>query len=199
MKKKRARRKRFQFAELLTAEDVLAIISALGRSPTGVRNATLVTVLWRSGLRINEALSLKISHVNFESKAFIIEHGKGDVARDVPADRQTLDRVQHWLDIRKPIVGAKTQSVFCTLQGTRMFSTYARKMMLDAAREAGIKKRVHPHALRHLFAGEMQREGKPIAVIRDLLGHATSKTTAGYLERCYPDEVRKAIQDRPEW
>lgn len=196
---KKRRRKVFTWADLVTVEETHRIIAALGRSPTGVRNATLVTVLWRAGLRIQEALDLLVRDVDFEAKAFVIRSGKNDVARDVPADRQTLDRVQHWLDVRKPIVGAQTQAVFCTRGAKKVSQSYARRMLREAALQAGIVKKVHPHAFRHLFAGEMQREGKPLAVIARLLGHASTKTTAEYLERCFPDEIRDAIASRPDW
>ncbi len=198
MTKKKAKRGRTH-ADLLTAEDVHQVVRALGHSPTGVRNATIVTVLWRGGLRVQEALDLLTRDVDMVTGEFHIRHGKNDVARSVPADGQTLDRIRHWLDIRRAMVGSKTQRVFATRSGSKVDQRYVRKMMADAARQAGIAKSVHPHALRHLFAGELQREGVPIAVISSLLGHASTKTTAEYLERCYPDEVRNAIAGRPQW
>jgi site-specific recombinase XerD len=187
------------FAHLLTAEDVHGLVKALGKSPTGLRNATIVTVLWRSGLRVQEALDLLLRDVDIDGGEFHVRHGKGDVARTVPADRQTIERVRHWLDVRKPIVGARTQAVFCTRNATKLEQTYVRRAMRAAADQAKIAKPVHPHALRHLFAGELQREGTPIAVISRLLGHKSARTTAEYLERCYPDEIRAAIHSRPNW
>lgn len=198
MTKKRAKRG-YTFEDLLLVEDVHKIVKALGKSPTGLRNATLIIVLWRTGLRIQEALNLLVSHIDMESFFFHVHRGKNNVDRSVPADRQTIERVQHWLDVRKPIVGSSTQFVFCTRGSKKVDQRYARRMMTAAGKQAGISKPVHPHAFRHLYAGELQREGLAIATIARLLGHASTKTTAEYLERCFPDEIRDSIRSRPDW
>lgn len=141
------------------------------RAPTGVRNRALIAVLWRCGLRISEALALELCDVDVPAGAVRVRHGKGDRSRTVGLDQQTAALLARWLDRRKQLGPGARAPVFCTLAGGRIDTSYVRRLLPRLARRAGIDRRVHAHGLRHTHAAELAREGTPINIIRDDLGH----------------------------
>ncbi len=182
--------------ELLTSEEAKALISACSsRSSTGIRNAALFTVLYRSGLRISEALDLHLKDVDRRQATLTILHGKGDKRRVVGVDPQAMLLVERWLDHRKAPRGAP---VFCTLTGRPLDASYVRRALRRAADKAGIEKRVHPHGLRHTHAAELAAEGVPTNEIQDHLGHSSLRTTDIYLRHIAPQQRIDRIHQR-EW
>jgi site-specific recombinase XerD len=172
-------------AEPLTRAEVNALLAACStRAPTGIRNRALITVMYRCGLRITEALALKPSDADLVNGTLRVLHGKGDKARTTGMDPRTVDALARWMDIRP-----RSCALFCTLEGARMQTGYVRDMLKRKAARAGIEKRVHPHGLRHTHAAELVREGVPMNVIRDQLGHTSLATTDRYLRNVAPADV----------
>lgn len=184
-------------AEPLTRKEIWAIINAFStRTPTGIRNRALVMVLWRSGLRIKEALSLRVADIDFEEGSLRVLHGKGDKSRTAFIDRAPLEYVRTWIDKRNELRIGPVHPLFCTLRGGPLDSSYVRHMLPRIAIKAGIVKRVHAHGLRHTHAAELRREGVDIAAISKQLGHSSISTTSRYLDHIAPAEVSKAIRGR---
>jgi site-specific recombinase XerD len=192
-----AGRSRRRPAEPLTQAEVLALMKACGqRAPTGIRNRALIAVLWRSGLRISEALELELRDIDLDAGSLRVRHGKGDRSRTVGIDEQTTALLARWLDRRQRLeVGARAP-VFCTLRGAQIDSSYIRRLLPRLARKAGVQKRVHAHGLRHTHAAELAREGTPINVIRDALGHTSLAVTDRYLRDVAPQAVIDTIRAR---
>jgi site-specific recombinase XerD len=152
--------------------------------------------MWRSGLRIGEALALELRDVDLDQGAVRVRHGKGDKARVVGVDEQTAALLARWIDRRRALnVGARS-TVFCTLHGGRLSDSYVRRLLPRLARKAGIEKRVHAHGLRHTYAGELVREGVPINIIRDALGHSSIAVTDHYLRGINPQAVIETMRAR---
>ncbi len=99
---------------------------------------------------------------------------------------------------RKPLGLNGRHPLFCTLQGTPMKAPYLRVLLPRLAAKAGIEKRVHPHGFRHAHAAELMREGIPLNVIQQQLGHSSVATTSRYLAHIAPQEVIDAMKQR-EW
>ena len=185
-------------AELLTAEEAKALISACSNhSSTGIRNAALFTVLYRSGLRISEALGLHLKDVDQRAATLTVLHGKGDKRRVVGIDSQGMVMVERWLDRRRGLA-PRGAPVFCTLTGGSLDASYVRRALKRAAHKAGIEKRVHPHGLRHTHAAELAAEGVPTNEIQDHLGHTSLRTTDIYLRHIAPQQRIDRIHQR-EW
>jgi site-specific recombinase XerD len=184
-------------AEPLTQDEILALMKACSqRAPSGVRNRALIAVLWRSGLRISEALALERRDVDLDAGMLRVRHGKGDRSRTVGIDEQTTALLARWLDRRQVLgVGARAP-VFCTLRGAQIDSSYIRRLLPRLAKKAGVEKRVHAHGLRHTHAAELTREGTPINVIRDALGHTSLAVTDRYLRDVAPQAVIDTIRVR---
>jgi len=183
--------------EVLSEAEAIALIKACStRAPTGVRNRALIAVLWRSGLRISEALALELRDVDLEAGTVRVRHGKGDRSRTVGLDEQTSALVARWLDRRRQLGPGARAPIFCTLAGGRIDSSYVRRLLPRLAARAGIDRRVHAHGLRHTYASELAREGTAINVIRDALGHTSLAVTDRYLRDVAPTHVIDTMRAR---
>lgn len=169
-------------AEPLTPNEVAAIIGKCSaHSATGVRNRAMLTLLYRSGLRVSELLSLRPADVNLDKRSIRLldtKIGQAQTRGFHPSATNTLAR---WMDTRKAL-GIRGGPLFCTLAGGPIYAQYVRLMLQRLAAAAGVEKRVHPHGLRHTFAVELDAAGTSLSVISKLLGHRSVPTTARYLD-----------------
>ena len=192
-------------AEPLTEVEVIELIRACSRrAPTGIRNSALIALLYRTGLRIGEALALKPKDVDVEKCTARVLHGKGDKARLVGLDEQTCTMLARWLDARSSLGLTARQPIFCTITrgngskpGQPLEQAYIRSLLPRLARKAGIDKRVHAHGLRHSHAFELAGEGVPMHVIQQQLGHSNLSVTSRYINHLGSREVVEAMRRRP--
>ena len=185
-------------AEVPTPGEVGALMKACSRkAPTGVRNRALIATLYRAGLRCQEALDLRLRDVDRDAGTIRIRNGKGEKARTVGIDPSALAVVERWIDIRTEI-GGNGGPLFSTLKGGPVAASYVRALLPRLARKVGIDRRVHPHSLRHAHAVGLAREGVPVPMIQQQLGHASLGTTTRYLAGLSPEETIRAIRRR-EW
>ena len=132
--------------EPLAEEEVRALLKACSsRAPTGIRNRALITVMYRGGLRLGEALQLKPKDLDAKKGTIRVLHGKGDKSRLVGLDEGGWAIVQRWLDRRKELGITLRRHVFCTLDGRPLQKAYVRALLPRLGRRAGIEKRVHSH------------------------------------------------------
>lgn len=188
--------------EVLTRREVAALINACShRYPTGARNGALIALLYRSGLRIAEALALRYVDLDQVGAEVRVRRGKGGKGRAVPVDPECVAVVQRWLSHREGLpVHQRYGPLFCTLEGGPVATRYVRQMLPRLGERAELGRRVHAHALRHTYATELARERVSIVTISRLLGHKSVETTARYLaELCSPAELRDVIAARPKW
>jgi len=184
-------------AEVLRPEEVTALLRACStRAPTGIRNRALIAVLYRGGLRVAEALALLPKDLDLASGAVRVLHGKGDQPRTVALDPGAAALVERWLTERHQLGVTSRRRLFCTLTGQPLDPSYVRRLLPRLAARAGVDKRVHAHGLRHTHAAELAREGKPINLIRDQLGHHSLATTDRYLRDIAPEERLNALRAR---
>ena len=172
--------------EVFTEDEVRALIAACStRGVTGHRNRALLAILWRTGVRISEALELRPHDVDFKNGTVRVRLGKGLKPRTtVLSDLDALPLVELWLEEREKLqtVG-QGAPLFCTLRGTPTDTSYARHLMPRLAKRAGLERRVHPHGLRHTHAAGLAMVGVPVLAIQQQLGHHSLTTTASYLRK----------------
>ena len=119
-------------------------------------------------------------------------HGKGDRWRVVAVDPGATAYVERWLALRARLGVDAAAPVFCTTRndgggvGRPMRSSAVRQTLKRYARKAGIAKRVYPHGLRHTHAYELMKEGQPVALIQQQLGHIDLSMTQGYVNHLAP-------------
>ncbi|MCR9165515.1 MAG: tyrosine-type recombinase/integrase [Nannocystaceae bacterium] len=172
--------------EVFTEAEVRALIGACStRGVTGHRNRALLAVLWRTGIRISEALELRPHDVDLKNGTVRVRLGKGLKPRTtVLSNLDALPLVERWLEERAklPAVG-QGAPLLCTLKGTPTDPSYARHLLPRLAKRAGLERRVHPHGLRHTHAADLALAGVPVLAIQQQLGHTSLVTTANYLRR----------------
>jgi site-specific recombinase XerD len=174
------------------------VMRTAGCRPEGVRLRGLMVVLWRSGLRISEALALAESDLDWNRGAILVRRGKGGRRREVGMDRWAWEQLSSWLDIRAELpVGA----LLCVIQGpTRgrpWAAAAARAQLRRVAAIAGVRRSLAPHQLRHAHPVEMAREGVPLVVIQRQLGHANLGITSVYLKGIDNAEIIDTVRARP--
>ena len=150
-------------------------------APTGIRNRALLTMLYRSGLRVSEALALRVSDVNLAAHTVRVLHGKGGKAATCGFHPSATDALARWTDTRKAL-GLRTGTLFCTLRGGPMHAQYVRNLLHRLGGRAGVGKRVHPRGLRHTFVVELEAAATPVTVISNLLGHSSTAVTSRHLD-----------------
>jgi site-specific recombinase XerD len=181
-------------AEPLTPDEVAALIGGCSaRSRSGIRNRALLTLLYRSGLRISEALALKPSDVDLKRHTCRVLHGKGDKATVRGFHPTATDALARWIDMRKAL-GLRNGPLFCTLDGEAVQAPYVRNLLGRLAAKADIDKRVHPHGLRHTFADELRAAGVDVVVISKLLGHSSIAVTSRYLDHLTNHQAVTALE-----
>ena len=143
--------------ELLERREIEALLAGCGTSRTGRRDRAVLTLLWRSGLRIAEALALRPADINLSAGTARVLKGKNGKSRTVALDTLTCSALEAWLAVRPPGQGP----VFCPVSkpGQPLKSNHVRNRLRRLAARAGIEKRVHPHSLRHSYAVELDAEG----------------------------------------
>jgi len=178
----------------LTSDEVSALLAACSlHNTTGIRNRALIMLLYRSGLRISEALALKPADIDLKHHSARVLHGKGNKATVRGFHPSADDALARWLD-RRAALGLKNGPLFCTLAGTQLSDGYVRDMLKRLAARAGIDKRVHPHGLRHTYADELEKAGLPVSTISKLLGHSSIAVTSRYLDHLTNGAAIEALE-----
>jgi len=152
-------------------------------NPHGRRLRGLIVVLWRAGLRIQEALVLTEADLDNRRGALLVRRGKGGRRREVGMDAWGWEQLHPWVEMRRELpVGP----LFCIINGTtrgrHCSSAAARAEPRRTAAAARVRRRFAPHQLRHAHAVEMAREGVPLIVIQRQLGHSNLGITSVYLQ-----------------
>lgn len=183
--------------ELLMPEEVDLLIRQCSLSaPTGVRNRALIGVMYRSGVRLSEALGLYTRDIDPIAGTLNIRQGKGKKQRIIGMDSGGFGLIAHWQVLRAQRRLNGHHPIFCTLDGQSLHPSYVRTMLQRLARKANIDKRVHPHGFRHTFAAQLAQEGVPVNTIQAQLGHTNLQTTNTYLEHIQPVDLVNALRDR---
>jgi site-specific recombinase XerD len=154
-------------------EEIIAVMRAAGDDAHGVRLRGLIVILWRAGLRIQEALALAEADLDPRRGSLLVRRGKGGRRREVGMDAWGWDELQPWLELR---VALPVGPLFCILtgptRGRHWSNAAARADLRRTADAAGVRRRFAPHQLRHAHAVELAREGVPLIVIQRQLGHS---------------------------
>ncbi|MEI8019448.1 MAG: site-specific integrase [Schlesneria sp.] len=182
--------------EVLTPEELSRVLAACNDGATGIRNRALIVMGWRAGLRISEAIALRLKDLDEKQQTIRVLHGKGDKARTVGLDQQAWSVLSQWLATRSTLAIDQDATVFCTLGGGVLLDRYVRALMPRLAKEAGIAKRTHFHALRHTMAFELASEGVPMHLIQQQLGHSNLAITSRYISHLNPSETIAAMKAR---
>jgi site-specific recombinase XerD len=162
---------------VLTAAEQSTLLDAPNKkTPTGFRNYLMILYFLNLGLRVSEAINLKTDHIDWSSGRVTILASKNERDRVLWLPEKMLELTERWLKLRP----SASDYLFCNLKGGKLMDRYIREFVSRYAKKGGIKKRVHPHSLRHTFATDLLREDKDIRLVQKALGHASIATTMIY-------------------
>lgn len=168
---------------VLSQDEVTAMIAVIDLSkPEGHRDKAILEVLYGSGLRVSEACSLKVSHL-YQETGLLLVRGKGDKERLVPCGSSAWEALRHYQNgWRKqlPITPTGKDLVFLNRFGTPLSRISIFNLIKRTAADAGIRKVVSPHSLRHAFATHLVENGADLRAVQMMLGHASITTTEIY-------------------
>ena len=184
--KLRAARQALRVPKTLTEPQVEALLAApdLGGA-LGVRDRTMLELMYASGLRVSELVTLKVLNVSLADNVLRVL-GKGNKERLVPFGEVASLWLTRYLTVARPelLAGQLTQDLFVSTRGANAGSAMSRVMfwmiVKKYARQAGITAPLSPHTLRHAFATHLLNHGADLRAVQMLLGHADISTTTIY-------------------
>jgi integrase/recombinase XerD len=190
------RKEKSDLNQPVSADTVFALLDGFDRSVwLGLRDYTLVSMLWALGLRLNECLSVKVEDFDpdydrIQKTGTLRVHGKGSKQRTLFVVDKLYDALTAYLSHPD---SPRDKGAFLFQNkwhnGKPLSKDRARRMIKQAAKEAGISKRITPHVLRHTFATQMYERGVPAEAISRMLGHGSIEETGLYIH--VPDDMKK--------
>lgn len=147
----------------------------------GIRDKAMLELLYSTGLRVSELVSLKVDDIHFDAN-YVRCIGKGRKERIVPFGQSARGELKRYLDEVRPVWCRDPQQrgVFLTRRGTPMSRKTFWVLIKKYAGVSGIHRDISPHTLRHSFASHLLANNAPLRVIQEMLGHADIATTQIY-------------------
>ncbi|MEW6661226.1 MAG: tyrosine recombinase XerC [Bacillota bacterium] len=165
---------------------------AAEKSPLDLRNRAMWELLYATGIRASELLSINLDDINLEA-GFVRVFGKGSKERIVPFGQHAKRAIEEYLTGGRsflPIQEEAAQALFLNHHGKRLSSRGLRHILSVEAKELALEKKAKPHSLRHSFATHMLERGADLRVVQELLGHASLSST-----QIYTHLSRKRLKD----
>ncbi|SFA72690.1 tyrosine recombinase XerD subunit [Lentibacillus halodurans] len=167
----------------LSSQDVDALLKIDGNTPLIIRNKAMLELMYATGLRVTELVSLKVSDLHL-TMGFVRCVGKGSKERIVPLGDVAKKTVDNYLqNAREGLVKRRRQdqnALFVNQHGRPLSRQGFWKILKGIARDAGIQKQITPHTLRHSFATHLLENGADLRSVQEMLGHADISTTQIY-------------------
>ncbi|HXG52272.1 MAG TPA: site-specific tyrosine recombinase XerD [candidate division Zixibacteria bacterium] len=151
------------------------------RRPLGLRDQAMLELLYASGLRVSELISLRLPQLDLEGDYLVVQ-GKGSKVRAVPFGRWAKERLLRYLAEGRPrlLKGRSSSALFINRSGRPLTRQGFWKLIKGYARAAGLQKKISPHTLRHSFATHLLERGADLRSVQSMLGHADISTTQIY-------------------
>lgn len=176
---------------LFTEKEIMRILDVIPRTYTGMRDRAILELLYSSALRINELVSLDVDDVDLRNHEVTVRYGKNEKQRVAPMGETAVKALHNYLNIRIGFMkGESEEALFLSLKGGRLNVRSMSPRILMYKKISGVKSRGINHAFRHACASHMLKNGAPLPVIQQLLGHSTLSTTVKYTH-VMKDDLKK--------
>jgi integrase/recombinase XerC len=167
---------------VLQTSDVAILLEQPDLStPLGRRDRAWLELLYASGLRVSELVSIDLDHIELRSRLVRVM-GKGSKERVVPFGTKAEEAIRAWLEDRRGLVREvdEEEPLFLNHRGGRITTRSIRRLLDGYVRSASLKSGTSPHTLRHSFATHLLNAGADLRSIQELLGHVSLSTTQKY-------------------
>jgi tyrosine recombinase XerC len=146
----------------------------------GARDRAILELFYATGIRLAELVGANLEDVNLSEKMIRVR-GKGRKERLVPFGRKALESLAAYLGVRLAFhPAAENRALFLNYRGTRISARSVERLVSKYLRQAAVRRKMSPHALRHSFATHLLGRGADLRVIQELLGHESLGTTQKY-------------------
>jgi len=172
----------YRLPHYLSVDETVALLGAPDAgTPQGQRDRAILELLYSTGLRVSELVSLDVGDVDWGQREARV-WGKGDKERIVIIGRPALRVLRTYLQEARPHLAGErtTPALFLNRRGGRLSDRSVRTLVSEYARVAGIEQEVTPHTLRHTFATHLLEGGADLRIVQELLGHSRLTTTQRY-------------------
>lgn len=167
--------------DVLSVDDVDDIIRSVDLSTwQGLRDRAILEVLYGCGLRVSEAVDMKISCLYFD-EGFVRVIGKGNKERLVPVGEMAADAVNAYMEARPEPADTESEDILFLNRFGRALSRQSMfKIIKKQVQIAGVNKKISPHTFRHSFATHLVENGADLRIVQEMLGHESITTTEIY-------------------
>lgn len=189
----RAPKRAKRLPKALAVDDAVRLVDqAPTDGPLALRDRAMVELMYSSGLRLSELVSLdwrafarqgaraaSVSWLDREAREVVVT-GKGAKTRSVPVGAAALAALDAWLAARGPLAGTEDRALFVSSRGQRISARNVEARVARLAKLLGLGQQVHPHVLRHSMASHVLQSSGDLRAVQELLGHANIATTQIY-------------------
>ncbi len=167
--------------ETLTVEEVnLLLDQPGGKTIKGIRDKAMLELLYATGLRVSELISLKMENLNLKMGYVTCEDH--DKRRIIPIESAAIGALIRHIEVVRPRICGDSEYLFTNLKGGEMTRQGFWKLLKTYAKKAGIQKDITPHMIRHSFAAHLVNNGADLVAVQEMLGHSDISTTQIYLK-----------------
>ncbi|OCG19232.1 tyrosine recombinase XerC [Gilliamella sp. App6-5] len=159
-------------------DEINQLLDIEANDPLSVRDRAMLEVMYGSGVRLSELVSLNCRELNLIDGEIRVM-GKGSKERKLPLGRESIKWIKHWLSMRDSLV-PQDDALFISKLGKRISPRNVEKRFSQWGVKQGLSSHVHPHKLRHSFATHMLESSRDLRAVQELLGHADLSTTQVY-------------------
>ena len=166
---------------ILSAEEVITLLSQPKNDECkGCRDCAMLEVLYATGIRVSELISLNLNDVNLEVRFIRCSSGKKE--RIVPIGQKAVNAIAHYLEFARPMLirSKEEEALFVNCTGLRISRQGFWKIIKQYQHSAGIEEDITPHTLRHSFAAHLLENGADLKSIQEMMGHADISSTQIY-------------------
>ncbi|MFA6349539.1 MAG: site-specific tyrosine recombinase XerD [Candidatus Omnitrophota bacterium] len=187
--------------ETLSLNEVEALLNAPNiRAVQGMRDKAFLETLYATGMRVSEAVNLKINNVNLDI-GFLRCVGKGNKERVIPLGKKAIASLNKYISESRPklLKNKQSENLFLSRSGAKISRQSLWKIIKKYALLARIKKSIRPHILRHSFATHLLERGADLRSVQEMLGHANISTTQIYthINKDRLKSIHKMYHPRP--
>ncbi len=164
---------------VMDADQLGRLLDQPGKGPLAVRDRAMMELLYSSGLRLSELVSLDLNDIDLND-AMVEVTGKGGKTRRLPVGEKARQGLAQWLTVRAGIAPPEEPALFLSRRGRRISPRTVQQRLQKKAQEEGLPTALHPHLLRHSFASHLLESSTDLRAVQELLGHADISTTQIY-------------------